>query len=255
MSASAVDLAAVTALALAAGEVIVRHYHDTQVVRTKSDRSPVTAADIASEDVIFQGLRHLTPKISVVSEERVAAGDIPDVSGGRFWLVDPLDGTREYLNRNGEFTVNIGLIDGGRPVLGVIHVPVTGLTCYSAGPGTAYSRSGDGAPRPIAVRRLDGHPPVAVASRSHRDTRTDAWLESAGVERVTPAGSALKFCLLAMGEADIYPRFGRTMEWDTAAGHAIVSAAGGSVRTLEGDDLTYGKPDFENPHFVARGGE
>ncbi len=255
MSGTAIDIAAVTALALTAGEAILGHYREPPVVRSKSDRSPVTAADIASEDVILDGLRRLTPEIPVVSEERVAAGESPDVSGGRFWLVDPLDGTREYLNRNGEFTVNIGLIEGGRAVLGVIHVPVTGLTCYGAGPGTAFSQAGDEAPRPIAVRRPGARGPVAVASRSHRDEHTDAWLASMHAELVTPAGSALKFCLLAMGEADLYPRFGRTMEWDTAAGHAILSSAGGSVRTLKGDDLTYGKPEFENPHFVARGGE
>ena len=255
MSGPAIDLVAVSALALAAGKVILSHYDKPPVVRSKSDRSPVTAADIASEDVVLNGLRRLTPGIPVVSEERVAAGERTDVSGGRFWLVDPLDGTREYLSRNGEFTVNIGLIDGGRPVLGVIHVPVSKLTCYGAGPGNAFSHRGDEGPRPIAVRRAGALGPVAVASRSHRDERTDAWLASIGVEKVTPAGSALKFCLLAMGEADVYPRFGRTMEWDTAAGHAILSSAGGSVRTLDGDDLAYGKPEFENPFFVARGGE
>ena len=255
MSGPEIDLAAVIALAAAAGEVILSHYREAPAVRTKADRSPVTAADVAAEGVVLEGLRRLTPEIPVVSEERVAEGILPDISGGRFWLVDPLDGTREYLNRNGEFTVNIGLIEGGRPVLGVIHVPVKDLTCYSGVPGAAFRRSGGGAPRPIAARRPDALGPVAVASRSHRDARTDAWLESEHVERVTAAGSALKFCLLAMGEADLYPRFGRTMEWDTAAGHAILSAAGGSVRTLDGADLTYGKSGLENPHFLARGAE
>ena len=248
-----VDLAAVVGLAIAAGEVIVRHYRKAPSVRAKADRSPVTAADVAAEGVVLEGLDRLTPEIPVVSEERVADGFVPDISGGRFWLVDPLDGTREYLNRNGEFTVNIGLIEGARPVLGVIHAPVKGLTCYADAAGAAFGRSGDEAPRPIAARRPLAGGPVAVASRSHRDARTDAWLDSERIERVTAAGSAVKFCLLAMGEADVYPRFGRTMEWDTAAGHAILSAAGGSVRTLDGVDLTYGKAGFESPFFVARG--
>ena len=253
MSAPPIDLAAVIALASDAGEVIIRHYLKPQAVRIKADRSPVTAADVAAESIVLDGLRRLTPEIPVVSEERVAAGVFSDISGGRFWLVDPLDGTREYLNRNGEFCVNIGLIEDGRPVLGVIHVPVTGLTCYSDGPGAAFSRLGQGRPRAIAARRASGLGPVAVASRSHVNARTENWLKERAVERVVPAGSALKFCLLAMGEADLYPRFGRTMEWDTAAGHAILSAAGGSVHTFDGADLTYGKPGFENPFFLARG--
>ena len=253
MSGPSIDLAAVAALASAAGQVILSHYGKPPVVRGKADRSPVTAADIAAESVILEGLRHLTPEIPVVSEEQVAAGVSPDISGGRFWLVDPLDGTREYLSRNGEFTVNIGLIDGGRPVLGVIHVPVQGLTCYSEGPGAAFSRLGGGAPRAIVARRADAFGLVAVTSRSHLNERTQNWLDEVPHGRVVRAGSALKFCLLAMGEADLYPRFGRTMEWDTAAGHAILSAAGGSVRTFDGADLGYGKPGLENPFFLARG--
>ena len=252
MRGPAIDIAALAELALAAGEVILSHYRHPPEVRSKADRSPVTAADIASEGVVLEGLRRLTPGIPVVSEERAAAGELPDISGGRFWLVDPLDGTREYLNRNGEFCVNIGLIENGRPVLGVIHAPVTGLTCYSDGPGAAFCRLGQEPTRTISARRAPARGPVAVASRSHIDTRTENWLKGRA-ERVTPCGSALKFCLLAMGEADLYPRFGRTMEWDTAAGHAILSAAGGSVRTLDGADLTYGKPGMENPFFLARG--
>ena len=253
MSALSIDLAAVTALAVDAGEVILSHYRKPQAVRIKADRSPVTAADVAAERIVLEGLRRLTPEIPVVSEERVAAGVVPDISGGRFWLVDPLDGTREYLNRNGEFCVNIGLIDEGRPVLGVIHAPVTGLTCYSDGPGAAFSRQGQGAPRAIAARRPSGLGPVAVASRSHLNARTENWLKARSVKRVVRAGSALKFCVLAMGEADLYPRLGRTMEWDTAAGHAILLAAGGSVRTFDGADLGYGKPGLDNPFFLARG--
>ena len=246
-------------LAVRAGEVILEYYDGKIGVTRKEDDSPVTMADVAAERVILDGLVELTPDVPAVAEEAVAAGQIPDVSGGPFWLVDPLDGTREFIGRNGEFTVNIALIEEGWPTLGVVHIPAKGLSCWASGPGRAHCRDAGGT-RAIAVREPDNEGYVVVASRSHRDARTDEWLESIAVKSFTAAGSSLKFCLVAMGEADLYPRLGRTMEWDTAAGHAVLRAAGGSVRTLaggvrtlEGEDLRYGKPGFENPFFVARG--
>ena len=243
---------AIRDLAVRAGEVILEYYDGKIEVMHKDDESPVTLADVAAERIILDGLAELTPDIPAVAEEAVAAGKIPAVSGGPFWLVDPLDGTREFIGRNGEFTVNIALIEEGRPTLGVVHIPAKGLSCWTSGPGRAQCRDTAGT-RAIAVREPDEAGYVVVASRSHRDARTDEWLESMVVKSFAAAGSSLKFCLVAMGEADLYPRLGRTMEWDTAAGHAVLRAAGGSVRTLEGDDLRYGKPGFENPFFVARG--
>jgi len=243
---------AIRGLAVRAGEVILEYYDGKIEVMHKDDESPVTLADVAAERVILDGLAELTPDIPAIAEEAVAAGKVPDVSGGPFWLVDPLDGTREFIGCNGEFTVNIALIEEGRPTLGVVHIPAKGLSCWTSGPGRAQCRDAAGT-RAIAVREPDEAGYVVVASRSHRDARTDEWLESMAVKSFAAAGSSLKFCLVAMGEADLYPRLGRTMEWDTAAGHAVLRAAGGSVRTLEGDDLRYGKPGFENPFFVARG--
>ncbi len=245
---------AIRDLAEKAGTVILEYYDGKIAVEEKEDRSPVTAADVAAERFILEGLADLAPGIPAVAEEAVAAGDTPDVSGGRFWLVDPLDGTREFISRNGEFTVNIALVEDGLPTLGAVHIPAKGLTCWASGPGRAKCRGG-GPARPIAVRAPAAEGYVVVASRSHRDARTDEWLESVPVKSFAAAGSSLKFCLVAMGEADLYPRLGRTMEWDTAAGHAVLLAAGGSVRTLEGEDLRYAKPGFENPFFVARGAE
>ena len=240
-------------IALAAGAAIMDVYESDFDVRSKDDRSPVTAADERAEGIIVPRLAEIAPGIPTVAEERVAAGDVPDVSGGRFWLVDPLDGTREFIDRNGEFTVNIALIEDGRPVLGVIYAPARRRLYATDGPGAVLVEEGGGPARAIAARAPSGDGLVAVASRSHRDSRTDGFLDTLPVKEFTAAGSSLKFCLVATGEADIYPRFGRTMEWDTAAGHAVLAAAGGSVRTADGDDLLYGKERFENPFFIARG--
>jgi 3'(2'), 5'-bisphosphate nucleotidase len=251
-------LAEVEAIAERAGKVILGHYQGAIAQRAKADASPVTAADEAAEAVIVPALQALTPEIPVVSEEAVAAGHIPEVHGpgnpsNRFWLVDPLDGTREFISRNGELTVNIALIEDGRPLLGVVHVPALATTYGGIVAGIARRRR-DGVTQAIAARKPPGDGVIVLSSRSHGDTEAmEAYL---GAERVgghRTAGSALKFCLVAEGIADLYPRLGRTMEWDTAAGHAVVVAAGGRVTTLEGIDLTYGKTGFENPHFVARG--
>lgn len=239
-----------------AGQVILRFYNDRIDVATKADGSPVTQADHAAEAVILPALHHLTPGIPVVAEEEVSAGRVPDVSAGRFWLVDPLDGTKEFLSRNGEFTVNVALIDNGVPVLGVVYAPATGDLYAGAGPGTAVHWIEGRHDYPISARKGPADGLTVVASRSHGDPgETDRFLDAFTVKERISCGSSLKFCALACGKADLYPRFGRTMEWDTAAGHAVLLAAGGRVCVAGSQDpLTYGKPGFENPHFVAYGG-
>ena len=224
-------------------------------VRQKADRSPVTAADEAAEAIILAALQNLTPDIPVVSEEAAEAGKTPDVSGGRFWLVDPLDGTKEFLSRNGEFTVNIALIEDGCPTAGVVHAPALKKTWIGVGAGSACYAEDDRAPVPIHTRPLPMTGAVVVASRRHGDTAAmDRFLSGIKIGERVEAGSSLKFCLVASGQADLYPRFGRTMEWDTAAGHAVLLAAAGCVEQAHtGAPLTYGKAGFENPHFIARG--
>ena len=236
-----------------AGDCIMRIYNSDFTTRKKVDRSPVTDADEAAEQLILERLVKLTPALPIVAEESMARGNAPDTSAGVFWLVDPLDGTREFVSRNGEFTVNIALIEAGRPILGVVHIPALARLYVASGPGEVFLYADRGGSRRIAVRRPDREGLVVVASRSHRDAETDAYLAKLKVKEFTPAGSSLKFCRLAEGSADLYPRFGRTMEWDTAAGHAVLAAAGGSVRMLDGGELFYGKPGFDNPAFIARG--
>jgi len=224
-------------------------------MRQKADSSPVTAADEAAEAIILAALRDLTPDIPVVAEEAAEAGKIPDVSGGCFWLVDPLDGTKEFLSRNGEFTVNIALIENGRPTAGIVHAPALKKTWTGIGPESACYVEGDGTPAPIRARPLPATGAVVVASRRHGDAAAmDRFLSGIKIGGRVEAGSSLKFCLIASGQADLYPRFGRTMEWDTAAGHAVLLAAGGCVERADtSTPLIYGKAGFENPYFVARG--
>jgi len=247
-------LSEVIALSLRAGAVILGYYAKDTAARAKADRSPVTDADEAAEAVIVPVLRTLLPGIPVVAEEAMAQGAAPKLADGRFWLVDPLDGTREFLNRNGEFTVNIALVENSVPVLGVVHAPALDLTFAGRGPGTAVRKKGSAKFEPIAARLPPEDGVVVVASRSHGDPAAlDKFLAGKKVAGMREAGSALKFGLVASGEADLYPRFGRTMEWDTAAGHAVLLAAGGSMETLDGKPFLYGKPDFANPGFIAHG--
>jgi 3'(2'), 5'-bisphosphate nucleotidase len=243
----------IVALADRAGAVILEHYQGDVVVRAKADASPVTAADEAAEAVILARLAELTPEVPVVAEERVAAGHVPEVDAGAFWLVDPLDGTKEFVNRKGEFTVNIALIEGREPILGVVLAPALRQAWWGARGKGANTRDAEGHSRKIAARKAPAGGLVAIASRSHRDAETQAFLDRAGITQCISAGSSLKFCLVAEGKADLYPRFGRTMEWDTAAGHAVLSAAGGRVTTRDGAPFLYRKPGFENPPFIARG--
>ena len=247
------DLDAVARIVRAAGEVVMSVYAGTIDVRRKDDASPVTEADERAEALIVPALRALAPGVPVVAEEMAARGQA-DGAAERFWLVDPLDGTKEFISRNGEFTVNIALVQNGRPVLGVVGAPAIGrLFAGAQGQGAWVEDSGGR--RTISVRPVPAEGLTVVASRSHGDADAlDRFLQGRRVARLVNAGSSLKLCLLAAGEADLYPRLGRTMEWDIAAGHAVLAAAGGRVSRLDGGELAYGKPGFDNPHFAAWGG-
>lgn len=249
-------------VALDAGAVIMRIYESGCDVESKADDSPVTIADQQAEALILARLKIIAPDLPVLAEEEVAAGRIPEL-GRVYACVDPLDGTREFVNRNRDFTVNIAIIRDGRPVAGVIYAPAHGALYVAADEDHgwwAHVPVGASLPaiadrQPLRIRSAT-NPPCAVASRSHRTEETDTFLSRYCAGECVSAGSSLKFCLIATGEADIYPRFGRTMEWDTAAGQAIVQAAGGKVLTLDGAPLGYGKVErgYDNPHFVVYGG-
>jgi 3'(2'), 5'-bisphosphate nucleotidase len=245
-------LAAVRLIAEEAGRATLCFYGSVDST-LKADGSPVTAADQAAEDIILTALRRLTPHIPVISEEEASKGLCPDVSDGLFWLVDPLDGTKEFISGNNEFTVNIALISEGIPVLGVVVVPALGETYSGCTPGTAVL-SGPTGQSTISVRSIPRDGVTVIGSRSHGDAAAlEAFLKERKVAAFRAAGSSLKLCLIARGEADLYPRLGTTMEWDIAAGHAVLSAAGGQVETLDGIGFRYGKLDYRNPHFVAFG--
>ncbi len=245
-------------LSLAAGAAIMAVYAQDFPVEVKADDSPLTQADLASHRLIVAGLRSLTPDIPVLSEEDA---DIPwsvRRTWSRHWLVDPLDGTREFVKKNGEFTVNIALVRDGAPALGVVYAPaMSKLYLGVRGRGAFLRRTGAGEDaRPIRARRAPAAGLVAVASRSHRGPETDAFLSTLTITDFAAAGSSLKFCLIAEGLADVYPRLGRTMEWDTGAGQAVLEAAGGRVIEYGTDHaLRYGKKErgFDNPHFIAWG--
>ncbi len=239
--------------AIAAGEAIMAVYAEDFAVRQKLDKTPVTEADLAAERIIVEMLKDAFPEIPIVSEELVDLEGLPP-SAARFWVVDPLDGTREFVAKNDEFAVSIGLVEDGRPVLGVLHGPAVGLTYAACGPGTATRQRQGGAIEPITARAASPGGFVVVHSRSHENSRrVGEFLDNHPVLERRKCGSALKFGLLAAGEADLYPRFGTTMEWDTAAGQAILEAAGGRVETFSGTPLTYGKPGLKNDGFIAWG--
>ncbi len=236
-----------------AGTVVMDVYATDFAVRGKHDASPVTDADERAEAVIVPALEALLPGVPVVAEEAVARGHVPRL-GGRFWLVDPLDGTKEFVSRNGEFTVNVALIEAGVPVLGVVLAPALGRL-FAGATGLGAFMEGAGGRRAIACRSVPADGLTVMASRSHGDAAAlAAFLAGRKVASLANAGSSLKLCLVAAGEADLYPRLGRTMEWDIAAGHAVLRAAGGEVHCLDETALRYGKPGFENPHFYASGG-
>ena len=238
---------------LAGGDAAMRVYADGFAVTQKEDKTPVTEADLGSERVIVEILTKAFPDIPIISEETVPEAGF-ERPAARFWLVDPLDGTREFVARNGEFAVLIGLVENTRPVLGVVHGPALRVTYAAHGPGTAMRRHGTGPFEPIAARSPGPDGIVVVHSRSHENSRRLAeYFEGKPVRERRKCGSALKFGLLAAGEADFYPRFGTTMEWDTAAGQAVLEAAGGQVLGLDGRPLAYGKPGLKNDGFLAWG--
>lgn len=248
-------LGAVTEIARDAGREILEVYGAAQIDATlKADESPLTQADLRAHRLIVAALKRLTPELPVLSEEAVATAFSERSSWRRYWLVDPLDGTKEFLSRNGQFTVNIALIEAHAPVLGVVHVPVGG-TSYQGLPGTGAWRVLPGeTPRAIHVSARSASPLRVVGSRSHRGDSLDGFLARAGAHELLPVGSSLKFCMVAEGTADVYPRLGPTSEWDTAAAHAVVLGAGGGVSSLEGSPLRYNTRDgLLNPFFVAFG--
>ena len=248
-----------------AGARIMQIYEAEFDVARKQDASPVTEADVAAEAIILDGIRKLEPGANIIAEEAVANGAVPKVTD-EFYLVDPLDGTREFISRNGEFTVNIALVRHGAPVAGVVYAPALNrLYAGEAGNGAGVAELDARADYPASLTMIGLTCPAlpetgrkAVASRSHRDEKTEKWLGENNIADTVAAGSSLKFCLLAEGKAHLYPRFGRTMEWDTAAGHAVLAAAGGSVCVADnGEPLVYGKQHrgFDNPAFIASVGK
>jgi 3'(2'), 5'-bisphosphate nucleotidase len=239
--------------ALAAGDEIMKVYAEDFAVVHKDDKTPVTEADLAAERIIVDILRGAYPDIPIVAEETCAADGLPPIVA-KFWAVDPLDGTKEFIARNGEFAVCIALVEDGRAVLGVVHGPAIDTTYAAHGPGTATMRRNGGAPAPIAARAPPAEGIVAIHSRlSDNSRRLAEYFQGRPIIGRKSCGSALKFGVLAAGQADLYPRFGTTMEWDTAAGQAVLEAAGGSVWTMTGERLCYGKPGFKNDGFLAWG--
>lgn len=243
-------------LSLEAGDKIMEIYgQDDFDVKSKSDDSPVTAADEAADAIISAGLRAAFPDVMLVTEEQ---SETHGVQGDTFLIVDPLDGTKEFIHRRGDFTVNIALVENGVPVRGVVYAPAKSRMFYTLADGASVEETGAldkeevGALSPLSVSDADNAALMVVASKSHRDQATDDYIAKYSVRDMTSAGSSLKFCLIATGEADVYPRLGRTMEWDTAAGHAVLSGAGGAVvRFDDHTPLRYGKDGFANPFFIA----
>ena len=244
----------ISALAIEAGGAILEVYATDFDVQSKEDSSPLTQADLASHQRIVAGLRDLTPEIPIISEESGLPAFSERTLWTRYWLIDPLDGTKEFVNRNGEFTVNIALIEDKRPVFGVVHVPVQRKT-YIGCEGYGAERREDGATAtPIAVATASSKPVRVVGSRSHRGSSLDAFLDKLGEYKLVAMGSSLKFCTVAEGHADVYPRLGPTSEWDTAAAQAVVEQAGGKVLKLDGKPLSYNnKSEILNPWFVVIG--
>lgn len=243
-------------LAIQAGDKIMEIYEsDDFEIRSKSDESPVTAADEAADEIISKGLRAAFPEMMLVTEEQA---DTHTTKGDTFLIVDPLDGTKEFIHRRGDFTVNIALVENGSPTRGVVYAPAKDRMFFTRADGQSVEETGEfdvetvGPTKPINVAASDNSALMVVASKSHRDQATDDYINKYAVKDSKSAGSSLKFCLVATGEADIYPRVGRTMEWDTAAGHAVLSGAGGHVvRFDDHSPLVYGKDDYANPFFIA----
>lgn len=247
------DFSPTLEIAREAGKIIMGYYNSILSVEVKDDKSPVTRADIEANSFIVDNLENYFPDIPIIAEESYVYGGpyAKDMKGKTFFLVDPLDGTKSFIRGTGEFTVNIGLIEDGLAVAGVIYVPARQVLYYTGNDGKAYRSNGKA--EQISVRDPADDGLDAVVSHSHYDPRTEDFLKQFKIRNKKSGSSSVKLCMVAAGEADVYPRFGRTMEWDTAAGHGILKAAGGNVTTVDGKELTYGKTGFENPDFIAWG--
>jgi 3'(2'), 5'-bisphosphate nucleotidase len=242
-------------IAAQAGERILKIYDTAFEVNKKADDSPLTTADLASHEIIVAGLQALTPDIPILSEESAALPFSERSQWNLFWLVDPLDGTKEFVKRNGEFTVNIALIQNHEPILGVVQIPVTGLCYFATRDQGAFRQAPDRPAQRIAISTLGEEAAVrVVGSRTHAGEKLQAFVARLGEHTFVPKGSSLKFCLVAEGKADIYPRLGPTSEWDTAAAQCVVEAAGGQVLTVSGERLSYNTKDsLLNPYFLVIG--
>ena len=248
------DIQRINQIAREAGEAILQIYAEDFDVQEKADNSPLTQADMASHHLIDAELRQLAPEIPVLSEESASVPYAERRQWNRYWLIDPLDGTREFVKRNGEFTVNIALIEAGYPVLGVVHVPVTGVTYFGDVEAGAYRQEKDGTAEKIHVTQPCASPMRVAGSRSHAGDSLVQFLQKLPAHEMVSMGSSLKLCLVAEGRADIYPRLGPTSEWDTAAAQAVVEAAGGQVTDTGLQRLGYNRKDsLLNPHFLVFG--
>jgi 3'(2'), 5'-bisphosphate nucleotidase len=248
-------------LAEAAGDAIMEVYRNADLdTEYKEDDSPLTKADLRSQEIIASSLREATPSLPLLAEESEETPYEERKDWDRFWMVDPLDGTKEFLKQNGEFTVNIAVIEEGSPILGVVHAPAMGVSWWAVEGEGAYKRTESGEDVPLEVEDPEEGPLTVVVSRSHINDETQAYAdrlaERSGREiDLMPVGSALKLCMVAEGEAHVYPRLAPTMEWDIGAAHCVVEEAGGFVQTVEGEPLRYNKPELLNPHFVVASSE
>jgi len=254
MSNPPIAIEKIVELARQAGAVILEVYATDFSVETKGDDSPLTQADMASHKTIVSALEQLTPEIPILSEESAEIPFETRQSWDRYWLIDPLDGTKEFIKRNGEFTVNIALIEGDRPVMGVVHVPVSGVSYFGSNDDGAFRQEPGKSPQAIQVQSSQRSPLKVAGSRSHAGEALQRYLEKLGNHEIVSMGSSLKLCLVAEGKADLYPRLGLTSEWDTAAAQAVVEAAGGKVTDTAMQPLRYNtKESLLNPHFFVFG--
>ncbi len=232
---------------------ILKIYNQNFEVRYKHDKSPVTVADKIAEETIIEGLAELFPEIPIIAEESFTHNTKLPTADSPFFLIDPLDGTKQFVNHEGEFTVNVALIEQHAPTMGIIHIPVTNTTYWTSGDNNAWRQLGDNEPEIIRCTKADPAALRVILSKSHSNEETESYLKSLPIKERMNAGSSLKFCRIAEGKADLYPRFGSIMEWDIAAGHAILTAAGGSVTEFDGRPILYGRKTFRTPYFLAKG--
>ena len=246
----------VVEIAKGAGLIVMQIYNKPFKFKRKKDSSPVTKADLLSEEFISSALKKLATNIPIIAEDSFSTKKLPKKLRKTFWLVDPLDGTKEFISKNGQFTINIALIKNGKPILGVIHAPAKKSTFFGLVEKKQAYRSSNDNFKKINTRHPENLNPIFALSRSHgKGKKLENFLSKIKKYKKIEIGSSLKFCIVASGQADLYPRFSPTMEWDTAAGQAILEAAGGQVTDIKGKNLSYGKKGYKNPHFIASGGK